>query len=263
MSGVRTVCADDIAPAWCNADLDSTCVMEAVSFVTPALERFLVHAVALQMRRRPELAMRERCLAFIREESSHRTMHARLNVCFRLQLDAAPRGLAGTEAWLARARNACSPATQMLLAAAIEHLTAVLSLRYLRQSQHWTFSSPAARAVFDEHARDEVAHRAVVFDVSVASGAAGRLGRGCAMLAVALGALLYVTLAAPSILQSKTQEGRVRSMLAIARLGLRNVGEALGLAREAAAFAYPGFHPDMLLAEDEEIAPDHRGDTHT
>lgn len=259
MSGIDAVHADD-SPAWCDADLASTSVMEAVSFVTPSLERFLIHAVALHMRTSPGLAARERCLAFIREESGHRSMHARLNARFRLRLDAAPRGLAGTEAWLARARNACSPASQMLLAAAIEHLTAVLSMRYLHRSQHWTFSSSTARAVFDEHARDEVAHRAVVWDLSVPSGAAGRVGRGFAMLAVALGALLYVAVAAPSILQSKTGCGRARSVLAIAGLGFRNAREALRLAREAAAFFRASFHPDMLLAEGEEIAPDDRGD---
>ena len=236
---------DALSAAWCDADVVVTSVMEAMSFVTPALERFLVQAVARQLPEQPEL--RERCRDFIREESRHRRMHALLNSSLLDYLCVPPLGLAHAESILAWARTSLSAASQLRLVAASEHLTAVLSKQYLARSVRWTFTSRSAKAVFDSHAHDELRHRSVAFDLCADAGSAGRVSRGLALASVVLGAALYLVIASPSILRRKTGQGFVRCLGRVIRRAAGNLPEARGLASELIHFAREGYHPRSLV----------------
>jgi predicted metal-dependent hydrolase len=231
----------------CNADSAATSVLEAVSFVTPALERFLVQSVAAQLPLRADL--RERCRDFVRDESKHRRMHMQLNARLMAALAVAPRGLARAEWILERAQGRLSPQNRLRLVAAFEHLTGILSKRYLMRPAPWDRSGESVKAVFDLHARDELEHRAVAFDLCVEIGAADRFGRSVALLAAVTGVALYLGVAAPSILCEKTGRGFASCLLQVLRLAGSRIREARSLSGELMHFARAGFHPRSLVQE--------------
>ena len=231
----------------CNTASAATSVLEAVSFVTPALERFLVQSVAEQLPARAGL--RERCRDFVRDESKHRRMHMLLNARLMEPLAAAPQGLARAEWVLEQAKGRLSPQNRLRLVAAFEHLTGILSKRYLMRPASSDRSGESVQAVFDLHARDELGHRAVAFDLCVEIGAADRFGRSVALLAAVTGAALYLGVAAPSILCEKTGRGFLSCLFQVLRLAGSRIREARSLSGELMHFARAGFHPRSLVQE--------------
>ena len=234
--------------AWCDGDMVATSVMEAVSFVTPALERFLVQAVASQMREQSELDLR--CREFILDESRHLRMHARLNVSLLHRLTAPPLGLARAESILGQAKARRSVADRLRLVAAFEHVSAILSKHYLKSSGGWSFGLPSAKAVFDRHAREELGHCAVAYDICLRAGIGGRFSRSLALSRVMAGALAYVAVAAPSILMQKTGQSFARCFARVAGFGIGRALLAPGLVGELLWFGRAGFHPDYLHHRD-------------
>lgn len=235
------------ARAPCNPDSAASSVLEAVSFVTPALERYLVQCVAEQLPARTDL--RERCLDFVRDESKHRRMHMVLNARLVEALAAAPRGLARAEWVLERAKARLSPQSRLRLVAAFEHLTSILSKHYLMQPVSWGRSDESVQAVFDLHARDELEHRAVAFDLCVEVGAADRFGRCVALLAAVAGATLYLSVAAPWILRQKTGRSFLACVVQVLRLAVSRIPEARRFSGELLHFVGTGFHPRSLVQE--------------
>ena len=231
----------------CNADSAASSVLEAVSFVTPALERFLVQSVAEHLPARADL--RERCRDFVRDESKHRRMHMLLNARLKEALAGTPRGLARAEWVLERAKDRLSPQNRLRLVAAFEHLTSILSKHYLRQPAPSDRSGESVRAVFDLHARDELEHRAVAFDLCVEIGAASRFGRSVALLAAVTAAAVYLGVAAPSILRQKTCRGFLVCLFQVLRLAGSRIREARSLFGELMRFVRAGFHPKSLIQE--------------
>jgi predicted metal-dependent hydrolase len=139
---------------------------------------------------------------------------------------------------------------RLLLVAALEHVAAVLSRRYLDQGDEWVFRSPYARRLFTLHARQELAHRSVVFDLCLSHGAAGRLGRALAMAAVLLGGLGYVAAAVPWIVYRKSGRrwGPALALLAggVWRNSLR--GSSWATLGELLSFSRGAYHPDRMAA---------------
>src|SRR5664280_1562525 len=86
--------SDEIPVNWCNADVATSSVMEAVSFITPVLENFFIRTVAEAIRSLPEGELLLRCQEFIREESNHSLVHKKFNAALTHNLVKPPPGLA-------------------------------------------------------------------------------------------------------------------------------------------------------------------------
>ena len=52
---------DDLSGAWCNANAVTSSIMEAVSFVTPVMEKFFIRTVAEGLSPQTPAALKERC----------------------------------------------------------------------------------------------------------------------------------------------------------------------------------------------------------
>ena len=164
--------SEDFSGTWCNANAVTSSVMEAISFVTPLLENFFIATVADGLVRGRDSTLDQRCRDFICEEASHTRGHRRFNAALLQYLGMTPPALALVQSLLNGARKRLSLPRRLLLVAALEHFAAVLSKGYLSQETRWDFRSDYARELFVQHAREELAHRSVVFDLWLGKGSA-------------------------------------------------------------------------------------------
>jgi predicted metal-dependent hydrolase len=244
----RIVPVEDLSVTWCNSNRSTTSVMEAISFVTPVVENFVIRTVSECIARQPNSPIDFRCRAFIREESYHSRAHRNFNASLLNYLGAHPPGLAFVQSLLDRARRHLSPARRLQIVAALEHLAAVFSREYLDQASEWSFGSAFARELFARHAREELAHRSVAFDLWSNNSTAGRFGRTLTMLAILLSGLAYATAAVPWIIYRKTGNKVGAAFLAVAGSALRAClnSESYSTLRELFSFAGTDFHPDKM-----------------
>jgi predicted metal-dependent hydrolase len=241
---------DDFSAAWCNANPAATSVMEAISFATPIMESFLIRTVADSLPGQHDEAMAARCKAFIVDEKNHTRVHHKLNAALLGHLGEAPPALPLLRALFGAARRHLSLPNRLLLVAALEHSTAVMSMGYLKREARWRFGSPFARELFALHAAEELAHCSAAFDLWVIEGAAGRIARTSAVLAIMAAGLVYASIAMPWILYRKSGRrltATLTGMAGFAAAGWRDVdlGSTLG---KLFSFARADYHPDRLIA---------------
>jgi predicted metal-dependent hydrolase len=244
---------EDLSGTWCNANAVTSSVMEAISFVTPVLENFFISTVVEGLARQQDSALDQRCRAFVSEEASHSRGHKKLNASLLKYLGVTPPGLALVQSLLNGARRYLTLSGRLLLVAALEHFAAVLSKGYLNQQAQWHFRSAFAEDLFRQHAREELAHRSVVFDLWLSKGAAGRVGRTLTVLMIVVAGLVYVSAAVPWILYRKTGRHLTATLAALAGFVIGNrVGiKAFSSLGELFSFAHGDFHPDRLIHEGE------------
>ncbi len=242
---------EDLSGTWCNSNAVTSSVMEAISFVTPVLENFFIATVVDSLARQQDPALDRRCRAFIREEADHSRGHRKFNAFLLDYLGMAPPGLGLVQSLLNGAKRCLPLSGRLLLVAALEHFVAVLSKEYLTQEGQWNFRSAFARELFVQHARDELAHRSVVFDLWLSRGTAGGVRRTLTVLSILLAGLLYVSVAVLWILYRKTGRHVTATLTALAGFVMRNrigihVYSPLG---ELFSFVRSDFHPDRLIDE--------------
>lgn len=257
MQGLTPLTAPaDLAGPWCNDDARTSATLEAVSFVTPALERLFIRTVADCLPLDdgdPEL---ERlCREFIREEAEHTGAHRKLNTALVGYMQAPPPGLAAIERLLDFANRRLSLSTRVALVAALEHFTAVLSKSYLRHQGEWRYGCAYARDLFRQHAREEIDHRSVAFDLWRQRGGGSVPVRIAAITAILVVGAVYLGLATPWILRHKNG-GRLAATLAgmVARRH-RPTGTGSTL-KDLFRYLRRDYHPRHLI---DETNPDLEG----
>lgn len=240
---------DDFSSAWCNANAVTSSVMEAVSLITPVLETFFIRTVAEAMPEQSDSGLGLRCQEFIREESNHSRIHRRFNAALLSYLGRTPPGLALVEAALNGARRHLPLAQCLLLAAALEHLAAVLSKVYVGRESSFRMDSDFARELFALHAREEIAHCSVVFDLWCSRGSAGRVGRSLTILLILFAGLVYVAAAVPWILHRKHHRRLRTTLAALAGFARRSpIGiRAYSPLGDLFSFIQRDYHPDRLF----------------
>ena len=246
-----TAPTEDLSIAWCNANAAATSFMEAISFATPMVESFLIRTVAESLPRQTDAELAGRCRTFIRDESNHSRAHAKFNAALHDYLGGAPPALAVLRTLLGAARTRLSLPSRLLLVAALEHFTAVLSMAYLKRQARWHFRSPFAKELFVRHAAEELSHCSVAFDLWAKDGTASRFARAFSVLAILAAGLVYTAAAVPWILYRKSGRRLAATLFAMA-------GVVTLLCREMKAgttlcdlfcFTRPDYHPDRLIDE--------------
>jgi uncharacterized protein len=240
---------EDLSFPWCNSNAATTSVMEAISFVTPVLENFVVCTVAEGLAGMPNSQIYLRCRAFIREESNHSRVHKKFNASLLKYLVMAPPGLTLVQSLLNAARKHLSLFRRLLLVAALEHFAAALSRGYLQQETGWDFRSVSAKELFAQHAREELAHRAVAFDLWLSKGTTGRVERCFTVLAIMVAGFVYVSAAVPWIIYRKTGKHLSSTLVALTRCLLRTCLhiESYSILGELFSFARGDYHPDLVI----------------
>lgn len=242
---------DDYSGTWCNSNAVTSSVLEAVSLVTPVLEKFFIRTVADALPAHTENELRQRCQEFIREESNHSCIHQKFNNSLFNYLGSMPPGLSMVEAMLDSARRHLSITNQLLLAAALEHLAAVLSKVYMQQEGKLHIDSDFARELFAFHAREEIAHCSVVFDLWRSQGDTGRTRRALTIMAILLMGAIYASRAVPWILYRKNSKHAWRTVKALAGFvrGSFACFKDYSPLAEMLSFVRHSYHPDKLFGE--------------
>lgn len=239
----------EIPVNWCNADAATSSVMEAVSFVTPVLENFFIRTVVEGIRANQDADLARRCQDFIHEESNHSRVHKNFNSSLLSHLGKQPPGLAMVAALLDRATRRMSLPKRLALAAALEHLAAVISKLYVNRQPKLAFSSDFAKELFDMHAREELAHRSVVFDLWLSNGASSRLNRVLTIVLVLFAGAAYVATAVPWILHQKTGRKIAKTLLGLGSFMAKNFRDTMTHTPivELLSFVRRDYHPESLI----------------
>jgi predicted metal-dependent hydrolase len=253
----RTAPAEDLSVTWCNSSAAMTGIMEAISFVTPVMEKFVIATIAEGIAGEANSPLGARCRQFVREESNHSRVHKEFNASLLDYLGMHPPGLAAVQALLNGARKHLGHSSRLQVVAALEHFAAVLSKGYLKQEGGWHFRSAAARELFARHAREELAHRCVAFDLWSSHGPTGSAGRAVTLLAIVLSGLIYVCVAVPWIIHRKTG-GRLGTTLKAVATGAWKAcsnSASYSTLGELFSFARRDYHPDRLMDEPGDDEP--------
>lgn len=240
----------EVPVKWCNADAVTSSVMEGVSFVTLVLENFFIRTVQEGMcAHSDDEELLERCREFLHEESNHSRIHKKFNTRLLNRLNRQPPGLAMVGKLLDLAKNHLSLSSRLALAAALEHFTAVISKVYLSHEEDLQFQSAYAKKLFDWHAREELDHRSLVFDLWQAQGASGMISRFVAVLVIFGIGGIYLALAVPWILHKKSDRSIAKTLGAIYGFVKKNTRTALKYTplAELFSFAQRDFHPAILV----------------
>ena len=256
----RAETTEDLSGTWCNSSAVTSSVMESVSFVTPVLEKFFIRTVAEGLDGQRESELDQRCRAFIREESLHSRVHGKLNASLLGYLGRTPPGLALIERLLDAARKRLSLSSRLLIAAALEHFTAVLSKVYVEHEAGLDIRSAFVRELFAQHAREELAHRSVVFDLWLTKRAAGRMARAATVFAILFIGSIYVSISVPWILHRKTGRRLTHTLRALAGFVVSSRSDIASYTplSELFSFVRRDYHPDELVEDNlAGITPGH------
>ncbi len=245
--------ATDVPPSlparhWCGGDAFETRFLEAMSLLAPEMERFLIGAVRAGLACPGTERIAAAGLAFVREEAAHSAAHHQFNRQLTAQGIDIEAALAGVRRWSNGAQRRLSPKLRLAVSAACEHLSAIVSLAYLRSAARSRIQAPEVDRLFAEHARDEIAHRALVFDVMRAAGGGGWFTRALVLPAVSLVAMAHAARLVMALLAHDVDGPGQRPWR-------RGMAGLLGMARWASLpalmghwlmYLRPGFHPAAL-----------------
>ena len=223
---------------WCDDDPRMTHVINGLSAVFPAGERFFMRSVAaFEDRLDPE--QRQRVRAFYGQEAAHGRAHRATFEMLERQGYELGRWLdwyeghaygEGLESWV-------SPTIRLATTVALEHLTATLAEVAFDPDDVVARMDPAMAELLRWHAAEEIEHKAVAFEVLQRVDPRLRtrvVGFGIALIVLAF----YTSSAAQHLARQDRLRGvRLRAVVEFVRRPAVVV-EALRLLR-------PGFHPDQ------------------
>jgi hypothetical protein len=230
---------------WNGGSVARTIVFDAFSLMFPAAEAFMIRAARDTHDRVAEPALRREIAGFMRQESTHARLHAAYNRAMEAR---------GFDATRQEQRNAdlifamearIGTRRRIAAGAGLEHFTALVADAIVAEPALLRDADPRYHALWLWHAREEIEHRAVAFDVHEAVYPDGAwLSRTRAMLASL--AILFVLYGwnVWRLAGDVHEQSRLRTLAGVAWV----LFGAPGLFRRTflpmLAFFVPGFHPD-------------------
>lgn len=234
---------------WCAGDAFRTRFYETMSLLAPEAERFFINSIRDQLPALADPTLAARCRAFIREEGAHSQVHRHLNRRLADGADAA-RLLAPLRRLADWTRAHYSARFNLALTAAGEHLSAIMSELFLRGDRAAEIVDAEIRAIYVWHAREEMGHRALAYDLLDAAGV-GYAERVLAMLLVSLATPWLVARVLFALLRRDTAARHPRTWWQGLRwlCGRASPGPGLAhLLRNYLRYYRRDFHPAQIAA---------------
>lgn len=219
-------------------------VFDAFSLMFPAAEAFMIRAAQGAHERLDDPALKRAVAIFVRQEASH----ARLHAAYNRAMDAR-----GFSASLLERRNAAlitfmerriGLRRKLAASAGLEHFTALIAEAILADQRLLDGADPRYVALWRWHAREEVEHRAVAFDLHAAlypKGAWVSRARAFVASLVMLFALFWSNVWRLS--GESWERSRLRTMLDVAWFLFGTPGFFRRIAWATLGYLKPGFHP--------------------
>jgi predicted metal-dependent hydrolase len=236
---------------WCANDPFRTRFYQTMSLMAPEAERFFIASIRAYLDDIDDPVLRARCRDFIREEGQHSRVHHGLNAQIAAGTDDAGDLLRPTRRLLGWAQRRASRRFGLALTAAGEHLSAIMSELFLAGGRAREINDAHIREVYLWHAREEMGHRAVAFDLLQRRTGVGYLQRSLALVLVSLIAPMVLVPLFVRLLRADAAGRR----LATWRRGLawllgwhqQGPGPA-HLLRNYLHYFRPGFHPQQIAS---------------
>jgi len=251
----------DIPRYWALNDPVCTHFLNALSLTFPDGERFFVDSVRALRDRVEDKVRQKEISGFIGQEA----MHSKEHETFNQMLEGQGYGpviepaLKLTRFLLARARTMLTPKQMLGATAGLEHITAILAQRMLRDPKLIEGLDPSVRALWVWHAIEEIEHKAVAFDL-YQDVVGSYWGRVRLLLAGSTGLLGYCVRYTWAFLKA---DGLHTNPKVLAR-GLWRLfgwnGIVSGVIPDYLQYFRPGFHPwqednSSMIARWKEILP--------
>ncbi|TJY58268.1 metal-dependent hydrolase [Sinimarinibacterium sp. CAU 1509] len=234
---------------WCANDPFRTRFYQTMSLMAPEAERFFIASIRAYLDDIDDPGLREQCCRFIREEAQHSRVHHGLNRQIHAGLADATELLRPARGLLDWVQRHGSRQFRLALTVAGEHLSAIMSELFLCGGRAQEINNARIREVYLWHAREEMGHRAVAFDLLKQRAHASYLQRAAALLLVSLVAPLVLV---PLFVRLMRGDRAGRQPDTWRRglgwlLGWRQPGPGPAhLLRNYLRYFRPGFHPRQI-----------------
>lgn len=222
-----------------------------MSLMAPEAERFFIASIRDYLGEIQDPELQAQCRTFIREEGAHSREHHRLNEQLHAGELTSVRLLMPVRSLLHWARRIGSRRFNLALTAAGEHLSAIMSELFLAGGRAADIDDPEIRDLYEWHAREEMGHRDVAYDVLASSAMVGYPLRILALLMVSLAAPLMLMPVFLRLLWVDADSRRPRVWIGgLAWLvGWRQSGPGpRHLMRNYLRYFRPDFHPAQIPA---------------
>jgi uncharacterized protein len=234
----------DVPRDWCGNDAYRTTFLDALSLLFPEGEKFFVESVKQHREQIESPSLRADIAGFMGQEAMHGKEHRAFNeLLVSHGLTAAPAIDARLHELLKLVRRVLPPAAQLGVTCALEHFTAMLAEQLLSNEAMREEIHPAVRRLWLWHALEESEHKAVAFDVYVASGG-GYTRRIAIMMLTTAVFFAAQALAHARLMQQREILWKPWTWLR----GLRRMwiypGYFMQLVPAYLAYYKPGFHPN-------------------
>jgi predicted metal-dependent hydrolase len=155
---------------WFGGDPFLTHLTHGLSLTFPEGERFFMDAVRHYEKRITSPALRHEVSRFLAQEALHARAHAAFNAWIRSQGFDTEAIEGGIRDSLERTRQERPARAQLAMTCALEHFTAMMAELLLDTPELQEMIDPEVRRLLVWHAIEETEHKAVAFDVYVATG---------------------------------------------------------------------------------------------
>jgi predicted metal-dependent hydrolase len=175
----------EIPRYWFDGDPFKTRLFDALSVQFPEGEKYFINSVRAYRDRVTDPVKQREIRDFIRQEGQHSRVHMQFNDRLREQGINVDRIEHVQRKELSYAQEHLSPAYNLAMTAASEHMTAIMAHTFFDRGT-LDKADPRLRAMYAWHAVEEIEHKAVAFDVLREAAGAGYGLRLLAMLHVTL-----------------------------------------------------------------------------
>lgn len=158
---------DDVPRHWFDGDPMLTHFLNALSLTFPDGERFFVDAVRAFRDQVDDPVRQKEISGFIGQEAMHSLEHDSFNNMLVEQgyRDEAEGGQKLARHLIKQGRERLSAKQQLAATAALEHITAILANRLLKDPALLESMHPKVRQLWMWHAIEEIEHKAVAYDL--------------------------------------------------------------------------------------------------
>jgi len=154
---------------WYASDPTLTMFWNAFSLLLPEGERFFVDSVRHYRDSITDPALKAAVAGFVAQESMHGKEHDALNEMIAAQGFECAESLESKLKWLLDVGRKFPASHQLAITCALEHFTATIGEALLRDDAHQNNIDPLVRDLWRWHALEESEHKAVAYDVYVAT----------------------------------------------------------------------------------------------
>ncbi|MEY1661840.1 metal-dependent hydrolase [Isoalcanivorax beigongshangi] len=157
----------DVPKHWFDKDPVLTHFLNALSLTFPDGERFFVDSVRHFRDHAKDAQQQADISGFIGQEAMHSLEHQTFNRMLAEQgyREEAEGGTALAKQLIGLGRKRLSAKQQLAATAALEHITALLANRLLKDPELLESIDPSVRALWMWHAIEEIEHKAVAYDL--------------------------------------------------------------------------------------------------